>query len=253
MKASSEVADSEVWKNLNSSHGPWHHPLYREGFYRLATEETLAEHHRRADEYNAEAGGSEGEDEGPEAGEDDRDELEGDASGADDQQEGEAQEEASTSAPANRTTRRRGRTTASRPAASKGKGKGKERADPPSRAAGKHKRSPSAEDKDTEGSATKKASARASKKPRRDGPPQLPVAYYPGARVPDRKVSPPFADITRELADRSCSALAARIGTASSTRTCPGATTAFSSAVVATSRGPSRSRSGMTGGGVRPG
>ncbi|KAI0323281.1 hypothetical protein GY45DRAFT_1341544 [Cubamyces sp. BRFM 1775] len=121
VKASSEVADSEVWKNLNSAHSPWHHPLYREGFYRLATEETLAEHHRRADEYNAEIGEPEGEDEGPEAEEDERDELAGDASEADGQEEGEAQEEASTSTPANRATRSQGRATASRPAASKGK------------------------------------------------------------------------------------------------------------------------------------
>ncbi|KAJ8455424.1 hypothetical protein ONZ51_g12464 [Trametes cubensis] len=53
VKASAGVADSEVWKNLTSEHSPWHHPLYREGFYRITSNETITEHERQAAEYNA--------------------------------------------------------------------------------------------------------------------------------------------------------------------------------------------------------
>ena len=128
VKVSMGVADAEVWKNLTSAHGPWHHPLYREGFYRLASDETIAEHNRRADEYNAGVEEPEEEGEDPEVEEDERDELVGDASGADDPQEEETQEEISTPASANRATRSQGRATTLRAATSEGKGKGKGKA-----------------------------------------------------------------------------------------------------------------------------
>lgn len=231
VKASADVADSEVWKGTSREHGPWRHPLYRDGFYRLATDGTVVTHEVRIREQQGKAESSEVEEE-------ERDELEDDASAVGGLLDTRYVQKVPTPSSAGRATR------------SQNKGKGKESVSQASRASAKHDRSSSAEVEEVEEAPKAKTSSRAPKKARREPPVQLPVAFAPGAKRASRGVS-----LRRPVAPAKsltvlASASAARTGSASCTRTSRSATTASSTAVAAILRGTGCTRSGMTARGM---